>query len=222
MVPRVDIVGIERDDAVVGGARSRAQLASTRASRCIDETLDDVVGILYAKDLLPCDRSPTRSRRRDGCRSSRPASFIPTSKRIDAQLRDFKASRTHIAIVSDEYGGTAGLVTIEDILEEIVGEIRDEYDDEEPRDRAGGRRRFWVAGRVRSTSCPSCSATDFGVDDVSTVGGLVYALFGRVPKAGRVAGAWTGFASSSSACVGGASSACTSSGSKPRGRARRE
>ena len=111
--------------------------------------------------------------------------FIPTTKTIDAQLRDFKASRTHIAIVSDEYGGTAGLVTIEDMLEEIVGEIRDEYDVEEPDVERRAVRASGSRAVFRSTSCASWLGVDFGVDDVTTVGGLVYALFGRVPRAGE-------------------------------------
>ncbi|HET7924613.1 MAG TPA: transporter associated domain-containing protein, partial [Rhodanobacteraceae bacterium] len=114
----------------------------------------------------------------------RPAAFIPTSKRIDAQLREFQASRTHIAIVSDEYGGTAGLVTIEDILEEIVGEIRDEHDIEEPTIEQEGTSRFWVSGSLTLDELSERLNVDFGVDDVTTVGGLVYALFGRVPRSG--------------------------------------
>ena len=101
------------------------------------DTLDEVTGILYAKDILPAiiaDEEPA-----NGWLSLiRAPAFIPISKRIDEQLREFQATRTHIAIVSDEYGGTAGLVTIEDILEEIVGEIRDEYDVEEPQIRQEG------------------------------------------------------------------------------------
>jgi CBS domain containing-hemolysin-like protein len=148
------------------------------------ETLDEVIGILYAKDILPAivaDEEPL-----SGWLSlARPAVFIPTSKRIDAQLREFQATRTHIAIVSDEYGGTAGLVTIEDILEEIVGEIRDEYDVEEPPIRQEGMVRYWVSGRVPLDELSERLDVDFGIDDVSTVGGLVYALLGRVPLSGE-------------------------------------
>jgi CBS domain containing-hemolysin-like protein len=115
----------------------------------------------------------------------RAPAFIPISKRIDAQLREFQATRTHIAIVSDEYGGTAGLVTIEDILEEIVGEIRDEYDVEEPNIRQEGMARYWVSGRVPIDELSERLDTDFSIEDVSTVGGLVYALFGRVPRSGE-------------------------------------
>src|SRR4051812_11677205 len=138
MVPRVDIVGIDQTSPwseVVDRVRSSEHARFP----VYDDTLDNVVGILYAKDLLPFvidDDEPMQ-----GWQSLvRPAAFIPTSKPIDVQLRDFKQSRTHIAIVSDEFGGTAGLVTIEDVLEEIVGEIHDEYDVEDPEiEQEGGR-----------------------------------------------------------------------------------
>jgi putative hemolysin len=183
MVPRVDIVGIE-----VGTPWSEVldRVRSSEHARfpVYEETLDNIVGILYAKDLLP---AVVRDAEPDGGWPTvvRPAAFIPTTKTIDDQLRDFKASRTHIAIVSDEYGGTAGLVTIEDVLEEIVGEIRDEYDVEEAEIEREGERRFWVAGRVPLDELSELLDADFGVDDVTTVGGLVYALFGRVPRAGE-------------------------------------
>ena len=149
-----------------------------------DDTLDNITGILYAKDLLPFvidDDEPML-----GWQTLvRPAAFIPISKLIDQQLRDFKASRTHIAIVSDEYGGTAGLVTIEDILEEIVGEIHDEYDDEEPEVEQEEGRRFWVTGRLTLDELSELLGQDFSQHDVATVGGLVYEAFGRVPRAGE-------------------------------------
>jgi CBS domain containing-hemolysin-like protein len=148
------------------------------------DTIDEVVGILYAKDVLPsivADEEPAGGW---GSLVRRP-SFIPISKRIDAQLREFQSSRTHIAIVSDEYGGTAGLITIEDILEEIVGEIRDEYDVEEPPIEQQGTDRYWVSGTVSIDELAERLEIDFGVDDVTTVGGLVYALFRRVPRSGE-------------------------------------
>jgi CBS domain containing-hemolysin-like protein len=149
-----------------------------------DDTLDNITGILYAKDLLPFvidDDEPML-----GWQTLvRPAAFIPISKPIDQQLRDFKASRTHIAIVSDEYGGTAGLVTIEDILEEIVGEIHDEYDDEEPEVEQEEGKRFWVAGRLTIDELSELLGQDFSQHDVATVGGLVYEAFGRVPRPGE-------------------------------------
>ena len=182
MVPRVDIVGIEQDtpwSEVVDRFRS-----SEHARLPVyEETLDNIIGILYAKDLLPDvvseDEEPT-----DWHRLVRPPVIIPTSKLIDEQLREFQSSRTHIAIVADEYGGTAGLVTIEDILEEIVGEIRDEYDVEEPEIVQEGDDRFWVSGRVTIDELSERLGADMSQDDVTTVGGLVYELFGRVPKNG--------------------------------------
>ena len=183
MVPRVDIVGIA---ATTPWSEVLDRVRSSEHARfpVYDDTLDNVIGILYAKDLLPA--VVAESEPQSGwLRLVRGAVFIPTTKTIDAQLRDFKSSRTHIAIVSDEYGGTAGLITIEDVLEEIVGEIRDEYDVEEPDIEREGMTRFWVAGRVPVDELRELIGSDFGVDDVTTVGGLVYALFGRVPRSGE-------------------------------------
>jgi putative hemolysin len=183
MVPRVDIVGIA---ATTPWSEVLDRVRSSEHARfpVYDDTLDNVIGILYAKDLLGAvvaEEEPPGG----WLRLVRGAVFIPTTKTIDAQLRDFKDSRTHIAIVSDEYGGTAGLVTIEDVLEEIVGEIRDEYDVEEPDVEREGGARFWVAGRVPVDELRELMGVDFGVHDVTTVGGLVMALFGRVPRAGE-------------------------------------
>ena len=185
MVPRVDIVGI---DNTTRWSEAVDRVRSSEHARfpVYDETLDNVIGILYAKDLLPFvidDDEPML-----GWQTLvRPATFIPTSKPIDAQLRDFKASRTHIAIVSDEFGGTAGLVTIEDVLEEIVGEIHDEYDVEEPEIEQEEGRRFWVTGRLSLEELSELLGQDFVQEDITTVGGLVYETFGRVPRAGESA-----------------------------------
>jgi CBS domain containing-hemolysin-like protein len=183
MVPRVDIVGL---DASTPWSEVLDRIRSSEHARLpvYRDTLDDLIGILYAKDLLSSiieDDEPDAG----WLSLARPAAFIPVSKRIDAQLREFQASRTHIAIVSDEYGGTAGLVTIEDILEEIVGEIRDEYDVEEPQIQQEGAGRYWVSGGVLVTELAEMLDTDFGIEDVTTIGGLVYALFGRVPRSGE-------------------------------------
>jgi CBS domain containing-hemolysin-like protein len=184
MVPRVDMVGI---DTETHWSEVLDRIRSSEHARfpVYRETLDEITGILYAKDVLPAiiaDEEPE-----GGWQPLvRPATFIPISKRIDDQLREFQASHSHIAIVSDEYGGTAGLVTIEDILEEIVGEIRDEYDVEEPEiEQHGTPGSWWVAGRVPIDELAERLGIGFGVDDVTTVGGMVYALFGRVPKPGE-------------------------------------
>jgi CBS domain containing-hemolysin-like protein len=183
MVPRVDIVGIDRSSPW-SEVLDRVRSSEHARFPVYDGSLDDISGILYAKDLLPtviAYEPPV-----GGWTSLvRPAAFIPRTKSIDQQLRDFQSSRAHIAIVVDEFGGTAGLVTIEDVLEEIVGEIRDEYDVEEaPIEQRDGRR-YWVSGRLTVDELSELLGHDFAREDVTTVGGLVYELLGRVPEAGE-------------------------------------
>lgn len=183
MVPRVDIVGLELDtpwsevlDRVRSEQHSRVPV--------FEETVDEIVGILYAKDLLAsviADAEPA-----SGWQSlMRPPTFVPSSKRIADLLREFRGTGKHIAIVADEYGGTAGLVTIEDVLEELVGEIRDEYDEEERQVESEDEVRFWVSGRLTLDDLSDALHYDFRRDDVTTVGGLVLELVGRVPRAGE-------------------------------------
>ena len=115
----------------------------------------------------------------------RPAVFVPDTKPVDELLREMQAQQTHIAIVVDEYGGTAGLVTIEDILEEIVGEITDEYDVEAPLvERAGRRRPARQRPAAHRRARPSCFDVELDDDDVDTVGGLLAKHLGRVPIPG--------------------------------------
>lgn len=183
MVPRVDIVGLERDtpwSEVVDRVRS-AQHARLVV---YDGTLDEVVGILYAKDLLPAllaDEEPA-----GGWQALvKPALFIPESKTVESQLRDFRASRRHLAIVADEFGGTAGLVTLEDALELIIGDIQDEGDAELPDVEREDGGRLWVAAAVTLDALSELTAQDWTRGDVSTIGGLVMEVLGRPPKAGE-------------------------------------
>ncbi|HET7586238.1 MAG TPA: hemolysin family protein [Gemmatimonadaceae bacterium] len=183
MVPRVDIVAIDHS-APWSEALDRVRSSEHARLPVYEESIDNVIGILYAKDLLPAiieDAEPPAG----WSALVRPASFIPEAKTADAQLRDFRATNTHIAIVVDEYGGTAGLVTIEDLLEEIVGDIRDEYDTEEPPIHAEEGRRFWVSGRVSLEDLSEALGHRFERDDVGTVGGLIYEVLGRVPRSGE-------------------------------------
>ncbi len=116
----------------------------------------------------------------------RPVDIIPETKTLDAQLRDFQRGPNHLAVVVDEYGGTAGIVTLEDVLEEIVGEIRDEYDASEQPEIvpvAGGA--YLVDGRASLDALSEALGTPFAHEEVSTVGGLVYSALGRVPVAGE-------------------------------------
>jgi magnesium and cobalt transporter len=150
-----------------------------------DEHPDAVVGVIYAKDILPRLRGNDASRE-PWQQLIRPAGFVPEAKRLDRQLRDFQRGPGHLAVVVDEFGGTAGLVTLEDILEQIVGEIRDEHDTDEvqPVQRhADGR--LTVQGGVALADLEAEIEHDFERDDVATVGGLVLAEFGRVPRAGE-------------------------------------
>jgi CBS domain containing-hemolysin-like protein len=183
MVPRVDIVGIERETSwseVVDKVRS----ARHARLPVYDGTIDEIVGVLYAKDLLPSivdDVEP------EGGWTAlvRPPVFIPGTKSVDEQLREFRSTHRHIAIVVDEYGGTAGLVTMEDALELIVGEIRDEHDIEEPDVEQEGEDRWWVAAGVSLDELSEIVGADFHREDVQTVGGLVTELLGRVPRNGE-------------------------------------
>lgn len=183
MVPRVDIVGVEKDTPW-SEVLDRVRSAEHARLPVYDKTLDEIIGILYAKDLLPsviADEPPARG----WLALARPATFIPETKSCEEQLRDFKFTRTHIAIVVDEFGGTAGLLTIEDLLEEIVGDIRDEYDVEEAPIVVEDGIRFWVSGRVTLDELSEALGQRIEHEDVSTVGGLVYEVLGRVPRAGE-------------------------------------
>lgn len=149
---------------------------------------DKVVGILLAKDLLRYYADATFDVRG----ILRPAVFIPESKRLNVLLRDFRANRNHMAIVVDEYGGVAGLLTIEDVLEQIVGDIEDEYDDDEDEDNIlpvkGGTQglRWRVKALTEIEQFNDALGTEFSDADVATVGGLVANHLGRVPHKGDV------------------------------------
>lgn len=183
MVPRVDMIALDRDmpwNEVVDRVRS----AHHSRVPVFVGSVDEIVGVLYAKDLLSAviaDEEPAD----DWTALIREARYIPSTKRIADQLRDFKASHTHIAIVVDEYGGTEGMVTIEDILEELVGEIRDEYDEEERLIEEEDSVRYWVSGRLTLDELSDALDADFRRDEVSTIGGLIFELLGRVPRAGE-------------------------------------
>ena len=149
----------------------------------VDGDRDSVVGILLAKDLLRlCNGEEVDLRDQ-----LRPAVFIPESKRLNVLLKEFRASRNHIAIVVDEYGGVAGLVTIEDVLEQIVGDIEDEYDYDEAEDNViaeeGGT--FRVKAQTEIGDFNLAMGASFADDEFDTVGGLVTHAFGRVPKRGE-------------------------------------
>jgi CBS domain containing-hemolysin-like protein len=192
MVPRTDMVFIERDKTL-RQALSLALRSGFSRIPVVGENEDDVVGIAYLKDIVAREHEHPEAESVEKVASiMRPATMVPDSKPIDDLLREMQARQSHVAIVIDEYGGTAGLATIEDILEEIVGEIADEYDQEQPTVE-------WLeqGNQARVTSRLSVDelAALFGVtieeEDVETVAGLLAQALGRVPIAGstaRVAG----------------------------------
>ncbi len=182
MVPRSQMDVIDVNDPV---EKLIAQAIDTAHSRfpVIGENKDDVIGILLAKDLLRYYTDKDFDLRE----MLRPAVFIPESKRLNVLLKDFRSNRNHIAIIVDEYGGVAGLVTIEDVLEQIVGDIEDEYDFDETeanivRDRHG---QFRVKAQTEISDFNSTFSTDFSDEDFDTIGGLVLAHLGRLPKRGE-------------------------------------
>ena len=152
-----------------------------------DGTPDNIAGVVFAKDLVPFAMGLGENDAAAAARWQdlvRPAAFVPETKTLDSQLRDFQRGPAHLAIVVDEFGGTSGLITLEDILEEIVGEIHDEHDvGEAPSIRQDGDR-YWVDGRVTLDDLSQALGRSFEHPEVSTVGGLVYSVLGRVPRAG--------------------------------------
>jgi CBS domain containing-hemolysin-like protein len=187
MVPRTDMVFVERGKTL-RQALSLALRSGFSRIPVVGENEDDIIGIAYLKDIV------TRSyEHRDGESVEkvesimRPATFVPESKPIDALLREMQARQIHVAIVIDEYGGTAGLVTIEDILEEIVGEIADEYDKEQPPVEWLGHGRARVTARLPVEELEELFGVRIEAEDVETVGGLLAQRLGRVPIAGSVA-----------------------------------
>jgi magnesium and cobalt transporter len=183
MIPRSQMDCVSIDDEV---PQFIPLVVETRHSRfpVIGESKDDVIGILLAKELLNYYANPEAFNLRE---TLRPAVFVPESKRLNVLLRDFRANRNHIAIVVDEYGGVSGLVTIEDVLEQIVGDIEDEYDFDESHDNiipeANGK--FRVKAQTEIADFNEQFGTAFPDDEFDTVGGLVLRAFGRLPKRGE-------------------------------------
>jgi CBS domain containing-hemolysin-like protein len=181
MVPRVDISALEASssldealDLIINEGHSRIPVYV--------ETIDHIVGILYAKDLLPAlrDGSPRRSL----TDLLRPSYLVPETLKTDVLLKELQQARVHLAVVVDEYGGTAGLVTLEDLVEEIVGEIQDEYDDEQPLIEPLSETVMVVDARASLEDINEYLAFTPDTSSTERVGGLVYEYLGRVPRVG--------------------------------------
>ena len=184
MVPRIDVVAVSTEDTLDDVIRVITERGYSRVP-LFEETIDNVVGVLYAKDIMKhlaaggVDRSATNLHD-----LARPPFFVPESKRVDELLADMRANRVHLAIVVDEYGGTAGIVTIEDMLEEIVGEIEDEYDREEPTIEKVDDTEAIVDARVSIDDLNELLGLHIEGEDFDTVGGFVYHELGRMALAG--------------------------------------
>ncbi|TLX55294.1 magnesium/cobalt efflux protein [Stutzerimonas nosocomialis] len=186
MVPRSQVISIRADQtprdflpSVISAAHSRYPV--------VGESLDDVIGVLLAKDLLPLILQGDQLASFTIKDLLRPATFVPESKRLNVLLREFRANHNHMAIVIDEYGGVAGLVTIEDVLEQIVGDIEDEHDVEEDshiRPLPSGD--FLIKALTPIESFNEFFGASFPDDEFDTVAGLVMNAFGHLPKRNEI------------------------------------
>ena len=184
MVPRLDVTAIGSELSI---AECLPVILSTGHSRIpvYQDNIDNIVGLLYAKDLLRCFHENRPDTVLD--QILRPAYFVPESKKLDDLLKEMQGRQIHLAVIVDEYGGTAGIVTIEDMIEEIVGDIRDEYDSEEPLIQTLNANTHLFDARISLDEVSDVIESDLTeiYDNVDTLGGLIYSALGRVPEQGE-------------------------------------
>ncbi|HLZ20650.1 MAG TPA: hemolysin family protein [Ktedonobacterales bacterium] len=181
MVPRIDMVTVEAD-ATVDEAMSLIVQGGQSRIPVYDNSIDNIIGVLYAKDLLrifASGQQPATVRN-----LVRPAYFVPESKRLDDLLRELQQQRVHMAIVVDEYGAVAGLVTIEDLVEEIIGDIQDEYDKEEQLFEKLGENEFIVDAKISLDDFNELLDTELTGQGYETLGGYVYTQLDKIPTVG--------------------------------------
>lgn len=182
MVPRPDMVTLARDLSVSEALTVVVETGFTRLP-VVGETVDDVIGLVLSKDLLAAQlQIPSNV---DMSSLIREAVFVPESKRVVELMREMQASKSHLAIVVDEYGGTAGLVSLEDILEELIGEIVDEFDREESLVQEESDGTLLLSGRLPVDDFEELTGIATGDGDWDTVGGFVFGLLGHVPEVGE-------------------------------------
>jgi len=186
MVPRIDMVTIDHEKSLRAGLSLFIRSGFSRIP-VVGEDSDDVLGLLYLKDVVRLLNADPNSADDAVTEIMRPMQFTPESKPVDDLLREMQQGQLHFAIVIDEYGGTAGLVTIEDIIEEIVGEIDDEYDKETPSAEPLGDGSVRVPAAMNIDDVADLFDVDIDEDEVDTVGGLLTKLIGRVPISGSEA-----------------------------------
>ncbi|UCF05626.1 MAG: HlyC/CorC family transporter [bacterium] len=182
MVPRIDVLALDLHTSL-DEVRQRVSVAGHSRVPVYDGSIDRIAGILYVKDLLSVSSDGRKMSDLSGL--VREAYFVPEGKKIDDLLREFQQTKKHMAVVVDEYGGTSGIVTLEDILEEIVGEIRDEYDQEAPLIRSTRKNEYIVAGRIDLDDLNAALKLSIPAEGVDTLGGFLYNLIGRVPNEGE-------------------------------------
>ena len=185
MIPRSQIIFIEDQQDLTTCLNTIIESAHSRFPVIADaDDRDNIVGILHAKDLLKFLREDAEAF--DLSSLLRPVVIVPESKRVDRMLKDFRSERFHMAIVVDEFGAVSGLVTIEDILEQIVGDIEDEFDEEEVADiRQLSRHTYAVRALTDIDDFNAQFNTDFDDEEVDTIGGLIMQTFGYLPKRGE-------------------------------------
>jgi putative hemolysin len=181
MVPRIDMVTVEAHAPVEEALKLIIQGGQSRIP-IYDVTIDNIVGLLYAKDLLRV--IATHEQVPDVASLARPAYFVPETKRADDLLRELQNQRVHMAIVFDEYGSVAGLVTIEDLVEEIIGDIKDEYDTEEQLFERVGENEYLVDAKVSLDDLNDLLDSKLESEDYDTLGGFVYAHLDKIPTVG--------------------------------------
>ena len=182
MRPRVDIAAVPADATINGAVSLMSERGHSRLP-VYEGTVDRIVGVVYMRDLIPALRQGRLEQSVSEVR--RPAFFVPETKKVDELFKEMQRRKVSVAIVLDEYGGTAGLVTVEDLLEEIVGEIQDEYDLEEKPIQLVDANTALVNARIHIDEVNDLLGTRLPMDEVDTVAGLVYALSGRVPAQGE-------------------------------------
>ncbi len=183
MVPRIDMVTVEADASVADAMEIIVQGGQSRIP-VFEGTIDNIIGVLYAKDLLRV----VASHQQPATVKSlvRPAYFVPESKRLDDLLRELQQQRVHMAIVVDEYGAVAGLVTIEDVVEEIIGDIQDEYDKEEQLFEKLSDNEFIVDAKISIYDFNELLDADLTAESYETLGGFVYAQLDKIPTVGDI------------------------------------
>ena len=184
MIPRGQMTVLEHEDSLADIIEKITESGHSRFP-VIDDDKDDVVGILLAKDLLQLSLENTDEFEFNDY--IRPASFIPESKRLNVLLKEFRLKRSHMAMIVDEYGGVSGLVTIEDVLEQIVGKIDDEHDDDDEIDiQPHGANRFSVRALTPLQDFNDFFNTDYTSEDVETIGGYLLGHIGHLPERGEM------------------------------------